>query len=131
MSAISIQIAGGKLLYRPGEKISGVVSWSAERASASIEVRLFWFTTGESPRQIGMVATTVFSRAVRHDNQPFEFVLPAKPWSFEGRLAGLYWAVEAVLLPTRACARTVITVSPDGQVISLRAHDQAGEGIGE
>jgi hypothetical protein len=131
MSVISIQIDGGKLHYRPGEKISGVVSWSAERAPASIEVRLFWFTTGESPRQIGMVARTVFSRPAAHDNQRFEFVLPAKPWSFEGRLAGLYWAVEAILLPTRVCARTVITVGPDGQVISLRAHSQAVDGMGE
>ena len=78
-----------------GEKFSGTVRWSVERAPASVEVRLFWFTTGVAPRQIGLVEKILITRPPAHDTQGFEFVLPAKPWRFQGRLAGLLWAVEA------------------------------------
>src|SRR5687767_10156158 len=71
---------------------------SRAKAPERVEVRLFWFTTGSAPRQIGMAAKAVFANPSGSDTRRFEFVLPAKPWSFEGRLAGLRWAVEAVLL---------------------------------
>ena len=78
-----------------------------------------------------MLFRSVITRPVSHDTHRFEFVLPAKPWSFQGRLTGLCWAVEAVLLPTRACARAAFTLSPDGQTIPLHRADQGDDGTAE
>jgi hypothetical protein len=123
MSEIFIQLDNETRLHRPGERLQGLVKWSLKPAPRSVEVRLFWFTTGASPQQIGLVEKIVFADPPFEDSRRFAFILPAKPWSFRGRLTILRWAVEAVLLPTRTCARCLFDLSPAGHPILLPSLD--------
>ena len=101
-------------------KIRGSVTWSAQPAPARVEVRLFWFTTGGA-QQIGLVAKNVISSPLAEDTQRFEFPAPNSPRSFEGNIAALHWALEAILFPTRACARIFIKIPADQVLLLHRA----------
>lgn len=124
MNEVSIQIFDEQARRRPGETLQGLVTWSATCAPRRVEVRLFWFTTGVAPQQIGLAEKTVFNQPVAQDSRRFAFVLPATPWSFQGQLTVLRWAVEAVLLPSRTCARTIFDCSPHREAILLHRADR-------
>jgi hypothetical protein len=121
MSADSIQIQGVQPEYRPGETISGAVSWSTEQRPSRIEIRLFWFTLGHSPHQLGLVEKRVVAAPNPFDSTRFEFRLPEGPWSFGGFLTGINWAVEAVMVPSRHHARVTFVLGPEGRPVFANA----------
>lgn len=53
------------------------------------------------------------------DRRDFRFRLPAGPYSFEGKLITLAWALEAVIAGA-VLGRLEITVSPTGEPVRLR-----------
>ena len=127
MSAVSIAIHGVRASYRPGESISGSVEWSADPAPRSIEIRLFWLTSGAAPRQIGIVETCVLNDTNPSGSSRFEFVLPEGPWSFEGALTRLGWAIEAILIPSNRSANVMFSVGPSDLPLYLYAKGEVEE----
>jgi hypothetical protein len=127
MSTISIRLRSEQLRYRPGDTIIGTVAWTTERPPAAVEMRLFWFTSGVSPQQVGVASRLAIPAPTSVESREFEFVLPEKPWSFQGRLVALTWALEAVVLPTRICMRCLITIGPGGESLALHKRTASGE----
>jgi hypothetical protein len=84
-----------------------------------VEIRLFWFTLGPQPRQIGLVEKLAIDRPGFQTSARFSFVLPAGPSAYIGRYTGLSWAVEAVALPSRRHSMMGFNLSPTGKVIEL------------
>jgi hypothetical protein len=125
MSEVSIEIQAGLYSYCPGETLSGSASWKGDEAPQSVEVRLFWFTSGVSLSQAAIVKRIIVDRPAARASPQFQFVLPDGPWSFRGRFVSLNWAVEVVLLPSRGNARQFITVSPDRKQIDLSVPEVA------
>jgi len=125
MSELSIEIDGGLYSYCPGETLKGRAWWNVDGAPQAVEVRLFWFTTGVTLSQAGIVKRIIVDRPSARSSKEFQFVIPDAPWSFTGRFVSVNWAVEVVLLPSRKNARQFITVSPDRKQIFLAVPEMA------
>jgi len=130
MNVISIHLDQERRCFRPGDKLAGSVEWELDNALASlgrdsryaaakhVEVRLFWFTTGSALKQVGVVSRLVLKNLSERNSGRFEFILPAGPWCFAGRIVSLHWAAEAVLFPSRESAIVMFSFGPDGQRVN-------------
>lgn len=106
------------LNFRPGDVLKGTATW-ADDGTQRVEIRLFWFTFGVPPRQIGLVEKQVTDRPGFQTSTRFSFVLPDGPSSYVGRSTGLSWAVEVVVLPSRRHSMMSFTLAPTGEAIRL------------
>lgn len=116
---IEVATAGGGTSYRPGDALSGSVTWRLAAAPESVEVRLFWYTSGKGTQDVGVVAVSPLAAPGAEDSRSFVFRLPEGPYSFSGRLISLAWAVEAVVRPGPRAGRREILLSPTGEEIVL------------
>jgi hypothetical protein len=114
-----IEMDGGRAAFAPGDEIRGVVRWELPHAPVEAALRLGWSTRGcgdVERRDIEVVSVADLPRVVaaRADEGPyrgamateeaapllsstevrrFSLVAPAEPYSFEGRLITLAWAL--------------------------------------
>lgn len=107
--------------FRPGEIIQGAALWESAKAPKRAEVRLLWFTQGKGTTDTETVASEEFPNPLPGDTRTFTFTVPDAPYSFSGRLISLIWAVELVLEDEDQFQRLSITVTPDGQEVSIPA----------
>ena len=121
MSELQVEISlssSGGTVFRPGETLSGVAKWSLDRDVKSIEVRLFWFTRGKGTQDVEIVDRITFDAPPRTDEHPFSFVLSEAPYSFNGTLISLTWAIEMVAKGVDP-ARNEFILSPFEREIDL------------
>ena len=120
-----IQIDYNNTEFTPGDSLSGILSWNVPRGTESIELRLFWFTSGRGTQDIESVdeLTWPISDTLLQGSEKFTFTLPLEPYSFSGKLVSLTWALEAVALPDETSARKEFTLTPNGQEIVLKQVD--------
>lgn len=117
--SISIQLDQASSEFQPGTTLSGKVLWSAAAAIKKIELRLFWFTEGRGTQDIELVDERNWDTTGQGE-EPFEFTLPAEPYSFSGKLISLQWALEAVTLPKEnTTTKKIFTLSPNGKELVL------------
>lgn len=121
MSWIEIGLEGGRTAYRPGEEVAGAVAWSLEDGAPpeSAEVRLVWFTRGKGEPDSDVADSESLPWPAALDRRDFRLRLPKGPYSFEGKLVTLTWAVEVVVEPGSRAERTEIVVSPTGRPVRL------------
>ena len=105
--------------FRPGEEVNGAVLWEGTEKPQLAEVRLLWFTRGKGTEDVSVVATESFSDPQPGDTRTFHFTLPDAPYSFNGKLISVTWAVEFVLKPGEHAERIEIIVSPSDEEIRL------------
>jgi hypothetical protein len=117
--------------FRPGEEVNGAVLWEGTEQPKLAEVRLLWFTRGKGTEDVSIVATESFSDPQPGDTRTFRFVLPDAPYSFNGKLISLTWAVEFVLKPGNHAERIEIVVSPLGEEIRLSEIVKPGANSGQ
>lgn len=128
---IKLETLDNQASFTPRSPLAGVVTWQFDAAPQAVEVRLFWFTQGKGDRDVGVVDRVRFDNPAAADAQPFDFSLPAGPYSFSGKLISLTWAIEAVAIPGEETARLEIVVSPTGAEIDLtRIGESAAKGPG-
>ena len=91
--------------YVAGEVIRGTAAWEAlPEKTNKLSVRLIWYTQGRGDRDVELLESLDFeitSGMHRTGEQNFDFVAPARPYSFSGKLIELTWAVELIVYPTR------------------------------
>lgn len=121
MSQLKIGIRGEKRAFQPGEDLGGAAGWELEAAPQAVEVRLIWFTRGKGTEDVGLVETIRFDQPKAAEARPFQFHLPATPYSFSGKLISLTWAVEMVALPSKQSTRIEFIMGPDGREVVLTA----------
>jgi len=112
MNTDSIAIRGVQANYRPGASISGSVEWNTTKPVDALVIKLFWMTSGAAPCQVGVVDSCTIKGPNPYGTSHFEFRLPDGPFSFEGKLFGLAWAVEAITLPSKQNTQALFGVSP-------------------
>ncbi len=105
--------------YQPGDTISGAALWEFTGRKKSIEVRLVWSTRGKGTEDGATVATQVLDAGKLAHTETFSFTAPDAPYSFDGTLIALIWAVEFVAEPGEEFERIEITIAPGGREIVL------------
>ena len=116
---IRLGLRENRTAFRPGEEVSGAVLWEATEKPDLAEVRLLWFTRGKGTEDGEVVAAEAFADPQPGDTHTFKFVLPEGPYSFNGRLISLTWAVEFVFKPGNHFERLEIVVGPDAREVRL------------
>ncbi len=123
MSPITIQL-DHTATYTPGAPISGKVLWqNLDPESASLEIRLLWFTRGKGDRDFQVLDQRTVAAPRRAGEFPFEFQAPGYPPSFSGKLVSLIWAIEVIQFPEREAELLEIVISPTGQPLFTQAVD--------
>jgi hypothetical protein len=80
---------------------------------------LFWFTQGKGDRDVVVIEKIALETPRAVDDRPFRFRLPAGPYSFSGKLVGIQWAVELILMPGERARRVQFELSPFDDPIVL------------
>jgi len=119
MTALELEIAGGKARFLPGDELDGVVRWGFAKPPGALEVRLLWQTRGKGTEDLKIVQRVQFERPAASDRKTFRITIPAGPYSFSGKLISLVWGIEAVAEPGGKSDRLKLTVSPTGNEILL------------
>ncbi len=60
-----------------------------------------------------------FERPAAQETRPFTFPLPLQPWSMDGGLISVLWALELVIEPGGRNARYDLVISPTGSAVPL------------
>jgi hypothetical protein len=119
MDQLGVETRDGNTSFRPGEVVEGRATWQLDEEPKSVELRLFWYTSGKGDRDVGVAESVVFEEPGASRLQPFQFRLPDGPYSFSGKLITLTWAIEIIAEPGGRCESLEITVSPTGEEIRL------------
>jgi len=117
MSELRLELVGGRTTHRPGEPLSGRVTWRVERQPTAAELRLFWYTSGKGTEDVGVVETLSFAAPRPEDHRDFTLPLPREPYSFSGRLISLIWAIELIVEPGGHVERQEFVLSPTGKEV--------------
>ena len=120
---IGIEFGDGRRNFHPREQLTVSVEWSFPSSPGQFEVRLLWFTSGK-----GIADTTIVERQNVPDPRPygrqqFTFRLPESPYSFQGKLIRLEWAVEVSTGRPDECEREQFAMSPTAQEIWIGQPD--------
>ncbi|MEP4077865.1 hypothetical protein [Haloferula sp.] len=75
-------------------------------------------TRGRGTEEVGVVSA-VPGRLEADGTAEFSIQLPGTPWSFNGQLISVSWAVELVDDQGEPCGMESFVLSPDGNVPSL------------
>jgi hypothetical protein len=119
MSELRIELAGGRTGFKAGEPLSGRVSWQLADQPTSVELRLFWYTSGKGTQDVSVVNSTVFPTPRSADQRDFTLPLPREPYSFSGTLISLVWALELIVEPGALVERCEFIVSGTGEEVVL------------
>ena len=90
-STIDIEITDNRTSFLPGQTLSGHVRWYCSEPPKKASLQLIWFTEGKGDEDVGLAEEVKFENLYASDEQSFEFLLPAGPYSFSGRLISLTW----------------------------------------
>ena len=105
--------------FNPGEMLDGAVLWEGPEKPTLAEVRLLWFTRGKGTEDGEVVETVTFDNPQAGDTRQFTIRLPNAPYSFNGKLIALSWAVELVIEPGDHFQRVTFTMGPGGEEVRL------------
>lgn len=128
MSRLDLDLPSGRLDWRPGERLEGSAAWRLDEPPESVEVRLFWYTTGKGTRDVGLADRAVFEVPGADDRRDFRLTFPEGPYSFSGRLVSLAWAIELVVEPGGEARRVDLLLSPTGREVRIDREPDGGAG---
>ncbi|SHJ15323.1 hypothetical protein SAMN02745216_04440 [Desulfatibacillum alkenivorans DSM 16219] len=118
MTMMNVQLDGGTI-FKPGETITGQVSWYLDKRPKAARVRLFWYTMGKGTEDSQVEDQLVFDKPMQQDNRSFKFKLPVAPYSFSGTLITLRWGVELDIKGVKEVCAKEFVLSPFEKEIVL------------
>lgn len=83
--------------------VVGTAAWDLPTPQRTLEVRLFWYTSGRGTRDVGVAAVKRLEGTAGRCG--FAFALPDHPPTTAGTLVAIRWAVELVAEPLGKVAR--------------------------
>jgi hypothetical protein len=104
---------------QPHDTVTGRVAWDLEKEPRDLELRLCWFTGGRGTEESRTVEALPLGDTLRGERS-FSFRLPAEPWSLNGTLVRIAWALEVVAKKTGSLAVEEFVVAPRRREIELR-----------
>ncbi len=119
MSELKLNVADGRMAFRPGEEIEVVAQWQLDEQPTSAELHLVWYTHGKGDGDSGVVRTIPFDSPGIAETRRCTLRLPKAPYSFSGKLISLIWVLELIVEPGARTERIDITIAPRGEEIIL------------
>ena len=104
----------------PGQVIDGTAGWRLDDAPRDAVLRLFWFTEGKGTCDVGVVEELTLPHHLAELSGTFRFTLPAAPYSFNGQLIALKWAIELLVDKGNFVERLDLVVSPWVEQVMLK-----------
>ncbi|WP_269523346.1 hypothetical protein [Coraliomargarita parva] len=90
----SLYIDLPKTHYQPEETLRGEILWAQDEAPESIHLSLGWWTEGRGSKDAKIETELEWPSTDTAGQQSFEITLPKTPYSFNGQLITLKWALE-------------------------------------
>ncbi len=119
MTTMTVELDGGRGAFSPGERVEGQASWELPEPPQSLEVRLFWSTSGRGDSDQEVVAVEPVPSPGASGWVRFSFELPPGPYSFSGQLVSLAWAVELVAPSEEMAGSAAFVVGPEGREVRI------------
>lgn len=115
---------------RPYETVAGRVEWRLDTEPRDLELRLCWFTRGRGTEEAETIATLPLGDHAAGARE-FSFELPGGPWSVDGRLVGIGWALEVVARKQGGLALEEFVVAPERapRVLGEVAEPRSARGV--
>ncbi len=121
MTTMRIDLEDDRRWYLPGDEVSGRVGWAMDSEPETVELRLFWHTSGKGTEDVEIVNDLRIEAPGSNGERGFSFRLPLGPYSFSGSLITLAWALELVVLPSGETERLDLIVSPIPAEVQLES----------
>ena len=106
---------------QPGQQFSGKILWALQKAPKAVRLTLGWSTEGRGTNDHKTEAELNWTTEAISGEEAFEFTLPASPYSFDGQLISLNWALQLSVKKGKAEHELPIIVSPHGYTVELSA----------
>lgn len=103
----------------PGQVIEGSAGWRLEDAPSSAVLRLFWYTEGRGTQEVRVVEELKLPTHLSEASGTFRFTVPGMPYSFQGQLITVKWAIELLVNKDREVERLDLIVSPWVEQVKL------------
>jgi len=120
---LTIKTKDDRLDFGPGDKVEGIAGWQLDVPPDRIRLFLMWYTVGKGDEDACIVEEIEIETRSSHKEKPFSFTLPDRPYSFEGTLIALQWALELVTEDPDEVRRIEIMVSPWVKKVVLNGGD--------
>lgn len=105
--------------FAPGDLIRGEIFWALEKPPEQIELSLGWWTEGRGNKDAKIESQLDWKTRKTAGKENFEIQLPTTPYSLEGHLVALKWALELRAVKGKKSTSLDIIISPTGLPISL------------
>lgn len=106
---------------QPEQTFSGKILWALEKAPKEVSLTLSWSTEGRGTCDNKKEGELTWQTEATSGEEPFEFTLPASPYSFDGTLISLSWELRLSVKKGKAEHVLPLIVSPLGKTIELIA----------
>ena len=118
---LTLQLTQDPTTLVPGQVIDGTVGWQMEDPPKRAMLRLFWYTEGRGTQDVGIAEELELPSGRPTCQGTFRFTIPDAPYSFQGRLITLKWAIELVLNKGKQVERLDLIVSPWVEQVKLQS----------
>ena len=108
-----------KTHYRPEELLRGEILWALDEAPGEIQLSLGWWTEGRGSKDAKIETTREWPTRDNAGRQSFELSLPKTPYSFQGQLITLKWALELRTKEGGHHYSLELTISPSEAPVDL------------
>ncbi len=113
MNQLNLNFDEARKEFLPGKTVSVQLEWELLNEVERIDLRLFFFTRGHGDTDVELVQKESIEQPGKRGKQSFQFSLLSLPYSFEGKLFSIIWAIEAELFPLKEIYREEIVVGPN------------------
>lgn len=121
MSRLQLETHENRTAFVPGETIQGVTGWELDAPPERVELCLLWHTAGKGDRDTNVAERVTFESPAAVDAQTFSLTAPEGPYSYEGKLITLSWALELIVEPGGHVERLELVIAPDADTVTTRA----------
>lgn len=118
--SLSLQLHQDPTTLVPGQVIEGSLGWRLDNPPKSAVLRLFWYTEGRGTMDVEVVEDLSLPTHLPEIQGTFRLSLPAAPYSFQGQLISLRWAIELILNNGKQVERLPLIVSPWVEQVTLK-----------
>ena len=112
MDRLNLELLDGRTQFRPGEIIEGTASWQLSVPPRRLNVHLYWHTEGRGTEDASIVETITYENTQGFESRPFRFKAPNGPYSYDGRLIAIEWALELSGEGTEELVQVPLVISP-------------------
>lgn len=122
-----IYIDLAKRSFEPGARISGTILWALAESPEELHLSLGWWTEGRGTKDAKIEAELHWPITEPVGEKTFEIQAPETPYSFDGHLIALKWALEIRSKDGKYAHAVNVTIAPFETPIELPLVDDESQ----